>query len=197
MTVVEKVREALKTQKEGAVISAETLKKLGSREALDQTLSRLAKTGETMRISRGMYVVPVRGKFGTYPPSPEKVVRAYARIKGKPVVPNGAVAANRLGVSTQQPIRHVYLTSGQPGRIELGSTPVEIRQVPEWQTLWPNELAGEAVRALAFMGKSIAKETAVKLRQRIGPKEWAKLKRKRSRFPMWVKEAVLEAEAVV
>ncbi|MGM5034953.1 DUF6088 family protein [Tardiphaga sp. 803_E3_N1_3] len=197
MTVVERVREALNTQKEGAVISAETLKKLGSRVALDQTLSRLAKTGETMRIARGLYVVPVRGKFGTYPPSPEKVVRAYARAKGKPVVPNGAVAANRLGLSTQQPIRQVYLTSGQAGKIKLGSTPVEVRHVPEWQTLLPNQLAGEAVRALAFMGKASAKETAVKLCRRLGPKEWAKLKRIRSKFPMWVKEAVLEAEHVV
>ena len=197
MTVAERIRETLKTQKEGAVISAETLKRLGSREAVDQALSRLAKTGETIRIARGLYVVPVRGKFGTYPPSPEKVVRSYARAKGKPVVPNGAVAANRLGLSTQQPIRQVYLTSGQPAKIKLGSTPVEVRQVPEWQVLLPNQLAGDAVRALAYMGRANAKEAAVKLRQRLGSKEWAKLKRIRSKFPMWVKEAVLEAEHLV
>src|SRR5262245_47899048 len=121
MTVTEKVRKALKGKREGAIVSARSLEQLGSRAALDQTLSRLSKNGEILRISRGLYVVPVRGKFGAYPPPPEKVVRGYAKAKGKRVVPNGALAANRFGLTTQQPIRQVYLTSGQPGNLALGS----------------------------------------------------------------------------
>lgn len=195
-TIVEQVRRALKGKKEGAVVNAQSLERLGSRGAIDQTLSRLSKTGEIMRISRGMYVIPVRGKFGIYPPSPEKVVKAYAKIKGKRVVPNGAVAANRFGLTTQQPIREVFLTSGQPGTLKLGSNPVEVRHVPEWQTLLPNQPAGEAVRAMAYMGKKNAQETAVRIKRKLGPEEWSKLKRIKSKLPGWVATAVSEAERV-
>lgn len=196
MTIIEKVRQALKGRKEGAIASARTLERLGSRAALNQALSRLAKNGEIMRISRGMYVVPVRGKFGSYPPPPEKVVRAYAKAKGKSVVPNGAVAANRFGLSTQQPIRQVYLTSGPPGRLQLGSNPVEVRHVPEWQTLLPNQPAGEAVRAMAYIGKTSAKEAAAKIRRELGSTEWSKLNRIRSKLPGWLAKAVSEADRV-
>lgn len=196
MTIMEKVRHALKSKKEGSIVSARSLERIASRGAIDQTLSRLARAGEIIRISRGMYVVPVRGKFGSYPPSPEKVVRAYSKAKRKRIVPHGAVAANRLGLTTQQPIRQVYLTPGQPGRLELGTNPVEVRHAPEWQTILPNQPAGEAIRAMAYMGKERAKESAVKIRRVLGPAEWAKIKRARSRLPEWVVKAVEEAERV-
>lgn len=83
-----------------------------------------------------------------------------------------------------------------PGRLELGTNPVEVRQAPEWQTVLPNQPAGEAIRAMAYMGKERAKESAVKIRRVLGPAEWAKIKRARSRLPEWVVKAVDEAERV-
>jgi len=194
MTVTALVRDALKTLEEGTVISVETVRALGSREALNQVLSHLTRNGELMRIARGLHVVPVHGKFGTYPPSPDKVVRSYAKSKGQTVVPNGPVAANRLGLSTQQPIRQVYLTSGRTTKFKLGSASVELRHAPEWQLLFPDCVAGEVIRALVYVGKAGANESALKLRRRLDPKEWEKLKRARSTFPMWLTEAILAAD---
>lgn len=196
MSIVQQVRKTLKRKREGAVISASSLEAIGSRAAIDQTLSRLHRNGEILKIARGMYVVPVKGKFGAYPPAPDKVVRAYAKAKGKRIVPNGALAANHLGLTTQQPVRQVYLTSGQSGRLVLGSNPVEVRHVPEWQTLFSGQPAGEAVRAMAYLGKEKAKHAAVRIKHAIEPSEWSKLRRNKSKFPRWVAEAIEEAERV-
>ncbi|WP_231886720.1 DUF6088 family protein [Methylomonas methanica] len=74
---------------------------LGSRAAVDKTLSRLAKEGKLMRVSRGVYVAPQQGRFGTRPPSIEAVVLAIETSSGETVVANGAAYANALGLSTQ------------------------------------------------------------------------------------------------
>ncbi|MGV7030524.1 DUF6088 family protein [Methylobacterium symbioticum] len=188
------VRAALRRKREGSVITAESLSKLGTRSAIDQTLSRLAAKGEIMRIARGAYVVPRKGEFGSFPPSAERVVRSMAKRMRKPIVPDGGVAANRFGLTTQQPIRRVYLTSGRSSSLALGSNPVELRHVPKWQTVLPGEPAGEAVRAMAYLGKEQAKEAASRLKERLEPSQWEKLNRIAPKLPKWVGSAIAEVE---
>ena len=88
---------------EGASLSAKALLHLGSRAAVDQALSRLARNGELLRAGRGVYVLPVKGKFGARAPEVAKVVQEWASQRGETVVGNGAAAANALGLTTQVP----------------------------------------------------------------------------------------------
>ena len=123
-------------------------------------------------------------------------VTAHERFlePGKPIVTNGAVAANRFGLTTQQPIRRVYLTSGRSALLALGSNPVELRHVPKWQTVLPNEPAGEAIRAMAYLGKEQAREAARQLRERLEPSQWLKLNKVAPKLPKWIGSAIREAE---
>lgn len=66
-----------------------------------------------MRAGRGIYVRPVESRFGTRPPVASKVVEAIAAQWGESVALHGAAAANELGLTTQVPVREVYLTSGR------------------------------------------------------------------------------------
>ena len=52
-------------------------------------------------------------------------------------MPNGAAAANALGLTTQVPMRAVYLTSGPSRRLKLGAQMIEIRHAPIWQLIFP------------------------------------------------------------
>lgn len=188
------VRAAVRRKREGSIITAESLSKLGARSAIDQALSRLAAKGEIMRIARGAYVTPRKSEFGSFPPSAERVVSSMAKHMGKPIVPNGGIAANRFGLTTQQPIRKVYLTSGPSRSLALGSNPVELRHVPKWQTVLPGEPAGEAVRAMAYLGKGQAKEAALRLKEQLEPSQWEKLNRIAPKLPRWVGSAIAEVE---
>ncbi len=55
---------------EGVPVAAKELLHLGTRAAVDQTLSRLVRKGSLMRVSRGLYVRPIKGRFGVRPPEP-------------------------------------------------------------------------------------------------------------------------------
>jgi hypothetical protein len=79
---------------EGGVLSPKEFLHLGSRAAVDQALSRLTKEGRLLRVARGTYVSPVSSRFGTRPPTPEKVVHALATQTGEVMTPHGASSAN-------------------------------------------------------------------------------------------------------
>jgi predicted transcriptional regulator of viral defense system len=121
---------------------------LGSRAAVDQALSRLVRRGNLMRASRGIYVRPVQGKFGSRPPSVATLVRTLCTRRGKTIAPHGAAAANALGLTTQVPAREVYLTSGRSRQLRLRAQTVELRHAPSWQLLLPERPAGAASGSL-------------------------------------------------
>ena len=47
--------------------------------------------------------------------------------------PTGAAAANALGLTTQVPVRSVYLTSGRSRTMILGKQVIELQHAPRWQ----------------------------------------------------------------
>ena len=107
--------EILARLAEGKQITAKEMLHLGNRAAIDQVLSRRARSGKLIRVSRGLYVAPVQGRFGSRPPSASKVLESLAEQRGETVVRHGASAANALGLTTQIPVREVYLTSVATG----------------------------------------------------------------------------------
>ena len=97
---------------EGGLLSPKEFLHLGSRAAIDQTLSRMAREGKLLRVGRGAYALPIQGRFGARPPSAQSVMEAMESTSGETVVASGAAEANSLGLTTQVPTREVYLTSG-------------------------------------------------------------------------------------
>ncbi len=135
---------------EGTPLAAKSLLHLGNRAGVDQALSRLAGRGQLIRAGRGVYLHPIKSRFGTRTPSVEQAVEALAAQRGEIIVPNGAAAANALGLTTQVPVRSVYLTSGRSRTMTLGKQLVELRHAPRWQLALADRPAGQAVRALAW-----------------------------------------------
>ena len=125
---------------------------LGSRAAVDQALSRLARSGQIMRIYQGVYMIPIQTRFGPCAPSIEKAIASLSSLWGETIVPCGGAAANALGLTTQNPVRSVYLTSGPSRRLYFGALTAQLRHAPRWQMVAPYRRAGDAVRALAWLG---------------------------------------------
>lgn len=178
---------------EGAPISAKELLHLGSRAAVDQALSRLVKRGQLMRVSRGVYVRPVETRFGKRAPSEASVVESLAHITGEAIAPHGAAMANKLGLTTQVPVRSVYLTSGRNRRLKLGSQVVELRHAPRWQLALGNRPSGEVLRALAWLGPEKARAALRMLWHKLPAAEFKEIAAARSILPSWLAEQVSEA----
>ena len=175
---------------EGVPVAAKELLHLGTRAAVDQTLSRLVRRGSLIRVSRGLYVRPIEGRFGVRPPEPARVVQAIVEQHGENVVPQGAAAANELGLTTQVPVREVYLTSGPTRRLKLGKQVVELRHAPAWQLALPGRPAGALIRALAWMGPEHASNVIEAVRGKLTDSERNAIVDLRRTLPTWMAQQV-------
>ena len=175
---------------EGTLLCPSALLHLGSRAAVDQALSRLARKGGLLRVCQGVYVWPVQTRFGPRPPAVEKVLASLSTLWGETIVPCGGTAANALGLTTQVPVRSVYLTSGPNRKLRLGGLAVELRHAPRWQLVAPHRPAGDAVRALAWLGPEEVEENLETLEHKLSPEDIEELAATRAVMPAWLAEPV-------
>ena len=178
------------TLPEGAPLCPGALLHLGSRAAVDQALSRLARRGRLLRVCQGVYMRPVETRFGVRPPAVEKVIASLSALWGQVIVPSGGAAANVLGLTTQVPVRPVYLTSGPDRRLRLGAQTVHLRHAPRWQLVAPHQPAGDIVRALAWLGPREAEDSLSRMAPRISAADLADLAAARAVLPAWIAEPV-------
>ena len=150
--LTEQLLEHSRGLQEGSLLTAGGLRRFGERGAISKALSRLAQRGELHRIDHGIYVRPIPTRFGPRTPSMESVVGSLAALRGEEIASHGAVSANRLALTTQVPIRAIYLTSGRSRSLQLGKHSLELRHAPAWQFTQAGRLSGEVVRALAWLG---------------------------------------------
>lgn len=193
--LAENILLAAQVAPEGGLLSPKEFLHLGSRAAIDKTLSRLTQEGKLMRVSRGVYVAPQQGRFGPRPPSTESVVQAIEANCGETVVANGAAEANALGLTTQVPIREVFFTSGASRTLQLGSRCVELKHGKHWQLLLGKRPAGKVIRALSWLGPEAAPDALKQLRSKLSEAEWEAVRGARAMLPSWMAKVVSEAMA--
>lgn len=190
MNLTRSIIEHLATLPEGTTVGARELLHLGTRAGIDQALSRLAARGQLLRAARGVYVLPVTTRFGNRPPSVEKVVEAFAATRGETIAAHGAAAANALGLTTQVPVRTIFLTSGLSRTLELGSRSVELRHTPLSRLALAGSAAGNVIRALEWMGPEAAPGALPELSKRLPAEVLAAVRGARSQMPTWLAEQV-------
>jgi Family of unknown function (DUF6088) len=115
-----------------------------SSAAVAQALSRLTREGIIQRISKGVYYRSRPTSFGPSRPS-ENALRelSTAQSKHKAVFPAGLAAANRLGLSTQNPARIVLATPATSvSRLGLPKrTQIQTRRPAAWSMLEVDDAA--------------------------------------------------------
>ena len=175
---------------EGSPLCPNALLHLGSRAAVDQSLSRLARAGQLMRICHGVYMRPIVTRFGTRAPALGEVIASLSTLWGETIVPCGGIAANVLGLTTQVPVMPVYLTSGPGRRLRLGALTVCLRHALRWQLIAPYRPAGDAIRALAWMGPQEVEESLGRVVAQLSTEDLSELSAARATLPAWIAEPV-------
>jgi hypothetical protein len=188
--LTESILQRVTTLPEGAPVSAKMLLHLGTRPAVDQSLSRLARRGQLLRAGRGMYVSPVTSRFGTHAPSAHRLIEEFSAQRGEVVVRSGAMSANALGLTTQVPARTVYWTSGRSRSLNLGKLVIKLEHVPSWQLAFAKEPAGEIVRALAWAGPERVQSVLQEIEGKVPRAGIQKVAQQVSRFPGWMASAL-------
>ena len=143
-----------------------------------------------MRICQGIYMSPVETRFGPCAPNLDKALDALASLWNVTIVPCGGAAAHVLGLTTQIPIRSVYLTSGSRRRLRFGNLDVELRHAPRWQLAAPRRRAGEIIRALAWLGPTEVRAGLQAVLPGLSPEDTRELAEARATMPHWMAEPV-------
>jgi uncharacterized protein DUF6088 len=177
---------------EGTPIYAKEFLHLGERAAVDQALARLVQRNRLIRAGRGIYVLPIETRFGMRTPSASEIATATANVRGEIIAAHGSTAANALGLTSQVPIREVYLTSGRSRNLRLGAQVVELRHAPSWQVTSKSRLAGEIIRALAWLGPAHAGEAIMKLQKKLTKAELNEIAAARASVPDWIAKHMSE-----
>jgi hypothetical protein len=191
----EQILEAAGKRPEGSLLAAKQFLALGKRPAVDQALRRLAARGQLVKITRGRYALPVRSRFGTRPPAPELVIAQLNQEGAQQLVSSGAAAANALGLTTQMPVQQTFLArTRSQKRYAFGKQLVTIRPAARWNFLLADRPAGQAIRALTWLGPDQASAALPKLRSVLPPQEWAALLSVSAELPLWLAELLSEQE---
>ncbi|WP_445290541.1 DUF6088 family protein [Aeromonas sp. MR19] len=180
---------------EGGILTPKEFLYLGSRAAVDQAFSRMAKAGLLIRVARGLYVTPVATKSGMRAPAIEKTVDSLAQKTQEMITDSGARAARILGLTTLEPVKEVYLTSGRGRILTLSGEEVEIRHVPKWMMLLGATRSGAVIRALAWLGEANVSKAVEKLRGVLSLSNWQDLRSVWHILPSWIVQAI-SCEAV-
>jgi hypothetical protein len=194
--LVEAILAAAQALPEGGLLSPKEFLHLASRAAVDQALTRLTREEKLLRVGRGIYALPVQGRFGVRPPSMQTVLHAIEAASGELVVPSGAAEANALGLTTQVPVREIFLTSGPSRHLRLGHQNVEFKHSTPSQLLMGKRPAGMAIRALAWLGAEQAPAALKILYSKLPTAEWEAMRAARAAMPSWMARAVSEVTFV-
>ncbi|MGH7102528.1 MAG: DUF6088 family protein [Acetobacteraceae bacterium] len=131
---------------------------LGSREAVDKTLQRLALATRIRRLDRGLYDRPRRNRLTGQMSVPDyrRVIQAVARRDQTRMLVDGMTAANDLGLSDAVPGRIVVHTDARLRPIKLGKQIVAFRPTAPSKLFWAGRPAMRVVQALHWLRGALA-----------------------------------------
>ena len=152
----------------GEIFFPEKFDYIGNSDSIRQALSRICKDGLIIRISKGIYLYPIiDSELGFLYPSVDTVAKAIAKRDKARIIPTGAYALNRLGLSSQMPMNVIYLTDGISRRIRIGNQTITFKQTAPKNFSFKGEVTPLVVFALKEIGKDAVTDEDIKQIEKI------------------------------
>ena len=172
----------------GSVVTPGAFLDLGSRQAVDLVLHRLAKKGTLRRLARGLYDYPrTDPDLGLLSPTTDAIVKA---LKGRDKIllqPSGGYAANLLGLSDQVPMKIVFLTDGPARRVQLGKQVIMLKHTTPRAMATAGRVSGLIIQALRHIGQRYVDDAIVaRLQKRLSDGDRKQLLQDIRYAPAWI-----------
>lgn len=153
--VEHKIAEVLKSYTKGSILFVDDFLDYGNTESVKKALLRLKEKEVLVRLAHGIYLYPkMDNELGVLFPSTEDIAKAIARRDKARIVPTGVQALNKLGLSTQVPMKVVYLTDGATRSIKVGKRTITFKNTSPKNLLAQGEISSLAIQALKTIGQS-------------------------------------------
>lgn len=155
--------------KRGWVFTPDDFKGIGTRNAVASALKRHKQAGLIRQLARGLYDYPrMDVTLGALSASSDDIAKALAGRDALRLQPSGAYAANLLGLSTQVPMKIVYLTDGRSRTVQVGQRQIILKQTSPRNMATAGRISGLVIQALRYLGPDHVDEAVIaKLDQRL------------------------------
>jgi len=185
--------------KRGEIIFPEDFAMTGNPDAIRQVLHRLVKKSILVRLSPGIYLFPKLDKeLGTLYPSIEEIANAIAKRDKARIIPTGVQAMNKLGLSTQVPMKIIYLTDGAPRSIRLGNRIIKFKKTTPKNLSTRNKVCGLVIQALREIGKdNVTEEQLIRIKNILAKEKPEDLIHDARLAPAWIRKIIVGVRKMV
>ena len=189
-SIENKVLHRIIGKKKGWVFAPTHFFDLGNRAAIDQALSRLVRSRDIRRLTRGLYDYPRKHQaFGDVPPGVDRIAAALAEKDNLKIQPSGAYAANLLGLSDQVPARVVFLTDGSSRMVQIGNWNIKLKKTTPKNMATAGRVSGLVIQALRYMKQENIDDMIInKLKRRLSVEDKKQLVSDLRYAPAWIGE---------
>ena len=190
--IASKIKQRIIWKGRGAIFAPSDFLDLGSRAGVDRALSRLARQGMIRRLARGFYDYPKESPlFGLLFPSPDDLAKAIAR-KGNYILQwSPAMAANKLGLTTQVPAKVTYMTNGPTRTTKIGRLDIRFRNSSPKTLVGAGQITGAVFQALRYVGKDrVDSQVIGKLARALDDENRKLLVKQSKHVPAWMHPVV-------
>ena len=147
----------------GEIFFADDFSNYGSSENIRQVLSRLEKEDILYRLAQGIYLKPKKDALlGTIYPNIEEVAKEIAKRDKARIAPTGVMALYLLGLTTQIPLKAVYLTDGSQREIKIGKRTIKFKKTVPKSFAIKDELLHLIVQSFKEVGQKDISELFLK-----------------------------------
>jgi hypothetical protein len=165
-------------------------------EAIRKALQRLVKEGAIERIAKGIYLLPKRHQnLGIIYPQADQIAKAIAKRDKARIIATGSTALNQLGLSTQIPLKQVFLTDGSTRNIKVGKQSIQFKKTNPKNLSINHRLTNLIIQALKAIGEqNVTPEQLSKIQsiiQESGERELVLDHIKNA--PIWIQKAIVQA----
>jgi hypothetical protein len=193
--VENKIAEVLKLHPKGSVFFVDDFLDYGNSESVKKALLRLKEKEILVRLAHGIYLYPkIDNELGVLFPSTEDIARAIARRDKAKIVPTGVQALNKLGLSTQVPMRVVYLTDGATRSIKVGKRTISFKNTSPKNLLAVGEISGLSIQALKTIGKTkVDDEIILKIQTLLKKEKTENIIKDAKLAPVWINKILIQS----
>lgn len=194
-SIEEKIYKSIKSQKRGELIFGDDFIAYGSSDAIRQALVRLAGKGIITRVAQGIYVrTVISALIGEILPTAEDVAQGIAKRDKIKIVPTGTHAMNLLGLSTQIPLKLIYLTDGAPREIQIGNRTIKLKKTTPKNLMAKGKTSRLVIQALREIGqKEMDKALEEKIIGLLHTEVRKDLEHDISLAPVWIRKIMQKA----
>jgi hypothetical protein len=193
-SVQNRIKDKLRIMSKGSIVFISDFSDIGTDTAVRQALLRLSKEEFIIRLSKGIYYYPKVDKLlGMIKPSADQIAEAIKNRDYARIIPTGAYAQYRLGLTTQIPMNIVYLTDGSPRQIQVGNQKITFKKTSPKNLAVNHPLTTLIIQALKEIGEEyVGTNHLIQLREIIEKSnESEKISENIKYAPVWIQKQIL------